>query len=124
MKTVSQATQDLNKWVDRTMRGTLLGLSSRIIVGTPVDTGRLRHNWQASFKIPKDGELPGTDSMTPMSGAKTATMAMSVGDDFFLTNNLPYAYDIEYEGKSQQAPGGMVRVNVVALAKALRDAAK
>lgn len=124
MSTIKQATKDLNKWVDRTMRGTLLGLSSRIIISTPVDTGRLRHNWQASFKIAKEGELAGTDPMTPMSSARTATTAMKVGDDFFLTNNLDYAYGIEYDGKSQQAPSGMVRVNVLALAQALRDAAK
>ena len=124
MSTTAEATQELNKWLDRTMRGTLLGLSSRIIVSTPVDTGRLRSNWQASFNTPKDEELSRTDSMSPITEAKQATMDMSVGNDFFLTNNLSYAYPIEFDGTSKQAPSGMLRVNVTALAQALRDAAK
>ena len=52
----------------------------------------------------------------------TATAEGSVGDVFYLVNNLPYIRRLEYEGWSQQAPDGMVRRAVSELPVAFREA--
>lgn len=123
MATVEQATDNLEKWMERTVRGTLLGLSSRIIAATPVDTGRLRGNWQASIGTAKDGEISRTGTAGSINEARTESQKLEIGESFYLTNNLPYAGVVEF-GSSSQAPQGMVRVQVSRLAEALNRAAK
>lgn len=91
-----------------------IDLFTRIIQRTPVDTGRLRGNWQAGVRDYVDGELDTTD---PSGSGAVGLMVSTVdgADDhaaLTLTNNLPYARRIEYDNWSQQAPGGMVRVSV------------
>lgn len=80
-------------------RGTALSLFSQIVTRTPVDTGRLRGNWQAGINSPAD------------SGGDSAIGALTLGDTVFITNNLPYAQVIE-SGSSKQAPNGMVAVTI------------
>lgn len=108
------------------MRAVSLKLFSAIILGSPVDTGRFRMNWQASGPSPAGGQVGGVD----MAGSKaiSAASAFVIGNsywqEFTLSNNLPYANVIEFGGYlgdgpntvggySRQAPQGVVRVNVV-----------
>lgn len=88
-------------------------LFSAVIKASPVDTGRFRMNWQASGGLPASGELPGLDKEgnTAVARAKDFIDKSVYWEDFTLTNNLPYAERLEY-GWSNQAPQGMVRVNV------------
>ncbi|MDP2322569.1 MAG: HK97 gp10 family phage protein [Gammaproteobacteria bacterium] len=91
-----------------------IDLFSRVIARTPVDTGRLRGNWQAGVREYAAGEL---DRLDPSGGETTALMVTAVSSAephaaLTLTNNLPYARRIEYDNWSQQAPAGMVRVSV------------
>jgi hypothetical protein len=73
--------------------------------------GRLRGNWQASVGAPAEGEL-GIRSAVEAEGEVFAAAAAWGGEgSIFLTNNLPYAEEIE-RGHSKQAPQGMVRVTV------------
>ena len=60
MKSYKQALDNLAEMPEKLVRGTLLALSSRIIDDTPVDTGRLRGNWQASFDAAKNSQLQRT----------------------------------------------------------------
>jgi hypothetical protein len=88
-------------------------LFSAVIKASPVDTGRFRMNWQAAGAVSPSGILDGVDQ----SGNKAVAMAADYvfknpdWNEFTLTNNLPYAERLEY-GWSNQAPQGMVRVNV------------
>lgn len=102
--------------INRLRRGITLKLFSSIIRDTPVLTGRLRANWQISENAPI---LSSTDK-TDRSGGQTiaalsAPIEKSTGDtEMFLSNNLPYAAKIEFDGWSKvKAPEGMVRKNVV-----------
>lgn len=126
-------------WLERTRRGVVLKLFGSIVMDTPVDTGRLRGNWQTSVSAPKSGELERED--------KTGSITVSeiqgnMGDgsrgdiSVFFTNNLPYAEVAEYggwdgptekvteEGYSRKSPAGMVRRNVARINAILAQAAK
>lgn len=100
---------------NRLKRNVAIRLFKSVIMDTPVLTGRLRANWQVSLNNPdltvteaKDAS-GGTAIKAVISIAKTAD-----GDDsIWLSNSLPYAYRIEYDGWSHtKAPEGMVRKNV------------
>lgn len=100
---------------EQAVRAVALQLFSAIIVDTPVDTGRLRGNWQCTIGSAANGELNAKDKT---GGATVSAMEKVVntakgekGFDLFLTNNLPYAESIE-NGHSKQRPYGMVKVNI------------
>lgn len=86
---------------------------TKVVLRSPVDTGRFRANWVATFQNPSFRTTTETDK----SGQYTiktgeATINRSYGDyPIFIMNSLPYAIPLEY-GHSKQAPVGMVRITV------------
>lgn len=107
---------------DQALRKISLEVFGRVIMRTPVDTGRLRGNWQATMGAPATTELSEDDNLSPVnqtgSGSSIAKARMvdfvlgaSKPTVFYLTNTLPYAGVIEY-GSSDQSPKGMVRVTL------------
>ena len=88
-------------------------LFSAVIKASPVDTGRFRMNWQTAGAVVPSGVIDGTDKggAAAIGDAASYIFAASDWNEFTLTNNLPYAERLEY-GWSNQAPQGMVRVNV------------
>jgi hypothetical protein len=105
------------------IRGTLLSFCRRVIRETPVDTGRLRGNWQSSLNVPENAPIERFQK-AQSSGSSSAEVSstinrLQIGNIFWFTNNLPYARRIE-EGYSLQAPQGMLRRNVALLASKFR----
>lgn len=88
----------------------IFGLSNDIISDTPVLSGRLRNNWFPSIN---SGSTATTESTGNEAQSRVQSLRMKLGDTFYLTNNLPYAGRIEFEGHSKKAPAGMVRINIV-----------
>lgn len=88
-------------------------LFSAVIKASPVDTGRFRMNWQTAGAVAPSGVIDGTDKggAAAIGDAASYIFAASDWNEFTLTNNLPYAERLEY-GWSNQAPSGVVRVNV------------
>jgi hypothetical protein len=123
MATVKLALDRLEQWGEKTVRGTLLSLSSAIIKDTPVDTGRLRSNWMPSIGSPDSTQGTATSEADTISKVASTTTGLKMGDTFYLTNNLPYAAAIEY-GHSKRFPEGMLRKNVAKYDRAIREAAK
>jgi len=121
-KTLPDAVLNLKGFAEKQVRGTLFALTSRVIKETPVDTGRLRNNWQSSIGRPIRSEKAGVDRSGAGAINEAAAVAnkMELGNVFYFTNNLPYAARIEFQGHSQQAPQGMLRVNVERVAASLR----
>lgn len=83
----------------------------RIILGTPVDEGLARGNWQASTGSPVSGII---NRLDPTGAIAIAAMVSEVAgwtpkDDLpaFITNNLPYIQRLN-EGWSKQAPAHFV----------------
>lgn len=86
----------------------------RIILRTPVDTGRARANWGVTIGSPRVGFfIEGSDKSggATMSAAQAAVQQFDCEGSIFITNNVPYIGPLEY-GSSKQAPAGMVRVTV------------
>ena len=73
----------------------MLGLASRTIEATPVQTGRLRSNWQVSTAGYIEGELDITSSSAPIIAAASVAASMDIGDTFYFSNNLDYAEEQE-----------------------------
>jgi hypothetical protein len=99
--------------VDLVVRKVSLDMFKRVIMKSPVDTGRFKGNWQVAI-----GSIPaGTLEVDDKTGAATITkvtataLPLKAGDVITLVNNLPYGRRLEY-GWSKQAPSGMVRLSV------------
>ena len=106
IKTIREATEDQ-------LKGTMIGLMSRIIKETPVDEGRAKGNWQITIGSPAGGELDRKDkngSAAINDGVATINR-FQFGDSVYMSNNLPYIMRLEM-GSSEQAPEGMVRRNI------------
>jgi hypothetical protein len=118
---ISKLVKKYNGNVDKAVRTTGFELVRRVVNKTPVDTGRLRGNWQATIDAPATGtiELEDKAGQATIQSAMPAIKQMT-GRVFWLSNNLPYARRIEYEGHSSiKAPAGMVRVSIAELQDSL-----
>jgi hypothetical protein len=110
---LDKAVLNIKGFTEKQVRGTLFGLSSRIIKESPVDTGRFRGNWQASIGSPVLSTTSRLDSTGAgsINDAAVTVQGLKLGQTFYLTNNLPYARRLEY-GYSKQAPSGFLRINL------------
>lgn len=105
-------------------RRAILTLFGAVVRDTPVDTGLLRGNWQATTQEPASGTRhEGEDPPIPPPDIETPLADLRLGQDAWLVNNLDYADDIEY-GRSKKAPDGMLRRNVVRWQSIVRSAAR
>lgn len=111
--------------LDETSRAIVLELFGSVIKDTPVDTGRAKGNWQTTIGTPASGTVDRLGESEALSDVNQQTASFGAGKVIYLSNNLPYIYRLEYDGWSQQAPGGMLRKNVARIqqivAKAARD---
>ncbi len=113
-----------NGAVDDLISGVEIALYTAVILDTPVKSGRLRGNWFTSKNKP---ESSGTDRVDATGQAALLSMqqfvgALKGGRVTFLTNNLPYAGEIE-KGRSGQAPQGMVRKNAARFKRLVNEQA-
>ena len=103
---VKKFSQIANSEAEKVFRGTALGMFAKIVQRTPVDTGRLRGNWQSSIGAPsKAVEATG-------EGYEATVGRLKLGDKIYFMNNLPYALAIERGHGVKNRPGGMVAVTV------------
>jgi len=119
-KALDAAMIALPPWANEIKIRTALDLMNRIVLKTPVDTGRARGNWQLTQRSPAEDMVPETSakvssSETPPSAilkeAEQTASGAQLGDDIWISNNLPYIEALE-EGHSQQAPHGMVALSL------------
>lgn len=111
--------------LDETSRAIVLELFGSVIKDTPVDTGRAKGNWQTTIGAPASGTVDRLGESEALADVSQQAASFGAGKVIYLSNNLPYIYRLEYDGWSQQAPGGMLRKNVARIqsivAKAARD---
>lgn len=110
--------------IDLVVRKVALDMFRRVIMKSPVDTGRFKGNWLVAI-----GSIPdGTIEINDKSGAATisrvtaAALELRAGQIIYLINNLEYATALEY-GHSKQAPAGMVRTTVQEFSAVVNKAA-
>ena len=110
--------------MDLAVRKIALEMFRKIILKSPVDTGRFRGNWQLAIGSVPDGTLElddKTGTATIAKGAATA-LGFNAGETIYFANNLPYARRLEEggypdgpkveNGRSSQAPNGMVALTI------------
>ena len=87
---------------------------TRLVMKTPVDSGRARGNWQVTWGSPStEYDSDKTDdkgSGTIWEGADTIADAPRYGV-IWISNNVPYIERLE-NGWSGQAPNGMAQLTV------------
>src|SRR5512143_856875 len=84
--------------IDAAVRKIAFDLFTRIVFHTPVDTGRLRGNWQVAWDNPTMAQLDRTDK----GGGSTLDAGLTVlnqmgsvaGHSIWFSNHLPYAIPI------------------------------
>jgi hypothetical protein len=115
---VANAKEDLHTVV----RKSTFHVFRSVVLRSPVDTGRFRANWNASFGAP---EYTTTVSTNEGRGITEASKALSfpVGGVAYLSNGLAYAVQLEH-GYSKQAPAGMVKLAAAEFARFVQGAAK
>lgn len=90
-------------------------ISAEIIQMTPVDKGQLHWNWFVGNGLINGNTEPHTGNDKGSASSRNESLINSInvnGQIIYVTNALPYAHRIEYEGWSRQAPAGMVRVTL------------
>lgn len=114
---------NINQWIqqtrdksDRFLRILCSDIAEQVVMGTPVDTGFARSQWQPAI----NGRDTGNAATASLAAAQ-----LQWGDNFAMTNNCAYIRRLEY-GWSQQAPNGWVRNTIndlpILVAAALRQA--
>lgn len=107
---VRRRTREVEGQAEELARGTFIALMTAVVRDTPVDTGRLRGNWQCTINEPASGIVDRKGESGPIGEIHATIKAPDV---YWLTNNLPYAHRIEFDGWSHtKAPAGMLRINV------------
>ncbi len=108
-KYVRAAKGDMNK----AARAVGLELYTRLLIRSPVDTGRFRGNWMIGIAvIPETSDPMKFNPPGAPDGEQIARFASyKLGNTIYMRNNLPYAVALE-RGHSGQAPSGVVRVTV------------
>jgi hypothetical protein len=128
---VTTFTLDIAKWVEKTkgridlfVRKLSLDLFTRIVLRSPIDTGRFRGNWQLAIGQMPEGvlELDDKTGAATIAAAQAVSLDIKAGDIIYLINNLPYANRLE-NGWSKQAPAGMVGLAIAELDQAVNKAA-
>ncbi|WP_145568893.1 hypothetical protein [Yersinia mollaretii] len=87
--------------------------------------GRFRGNWQVGLDVQPEGETGRIDPNGNITMAVGNYMLeqFKVGTKaIYFTNNVPYAYRLEF-GHSSQAPNGMIRITAEEAAKYFVEAA-
>lgn len=108
---VARVKRKLGENADRLLRGLALEATKRIVMRTPVDTGRARGNWNVSIGSVDQSTTERTDpaGTVTISQAGAKLRGAKFGDVIYISNGLPYIRRLEY-GWSDQAPNGMVRL--------------
>lgn len=98
---------------DTITRKLVIEMVKKVVLKSPVDTGRFRANWQTSVGAPDTATSAATDKSGGTAIARGTAVALKfpMGGTVWLANGLPYALPLEY-GHSKQAPAGMVRLTV------------
>lgn len=115
--------QKSNQKMETVIKSSLIRVGSSIVVKSPVDTGRFKNNWLSAYgtidtTVTQAVDLSGSAAIGRLTEKASG---VNVGETFYFTNSLPYAERLEYEGWSEQAKAGMVRVSVASWESIVAD---
>ncbi|MCY1443798.1 hypothetical protein D9M71_602310 [compost metagenome] len=117
------ATRRIIEAHDKIARTAALDLFSGTIKDTPVLDGRLRGDWTTQVDSEASAENGRVDKTGQLAIAEAAaTIPDKAGHVVTMTNNMPYAYRVEFEGWSKKAPEGMMRRNLARVQRIVQQA--
>ena len=106
----------------------------RIVIRTPVDTGRARMNWQIGFDEEPKGVIDvNVDTKKGKKSKPNATVGIDASTALkltasikpfsisYITNNVYYIWYLEYTRRSRQSPDGMVEITLQELTNEFRS---
>ena len=98
-------------------------VGNQIVLQSPVDQGFFKNNWNSSIgDISYSIDAPeNSNGAKSLNGIAETFSIFGTGMVGYFTNSMPYAMRLEYDGWSQQAPNGVVRVNVRKAPRYLRE---
>lgn len=96
------------------VRKVAIDVATKVVLRSPVDTGRFRANWITTLDAPATDVLADLDpsGSTAIGAAVSAVSDAALGQTIYIANNLPYARALE-DGHSKQAPQGMVALTAI-----------
>lgn len=109
--TLKEAQQKMKQDMEILFRGTMIAVCNKVIDDTPIDTTNARGNWQGSLGQPTSNVISPTSAVGRIEDPEATLGAWTFGQAAYFSNSVPYIELLEY-GWSDQAPNGMVRVNV------------
>lgn len=122
---VSRIAKKMGEDAETVASATFIELFSSVIKDTPVDSGRLRGEWQTTKNSPAQNEAGRTQTGSTGIATAEAIFTITKPDTYYLTNVMPYAERVEFDGWSHtKAPRGMVRINIKRLNQILRKEAR
>ncbi len=115
--------KELPKNIVALQKKVVLEALRRLVMRTPVDTGRARGNWQVTIDNPTDSQLDQTDK----DGNETIKKGLAAISNLpayrvvWISNNVDYIEFLE-DGSSEQAPNGMLAITIEELRTMFRKA--
>ena len=87
---------------------------ARVVLKTPVDTGAARGNWQLTTGKSAVGPIAPMTLEGQLAQGQANIAVATAGDVYLISNSIEYIIPLE-NGRSGQAPAGMVGVTVAEL---------
>jgi hypothetical protein len=111
---IQRFVEKANGRVDLVIRKVALEMFTRIVIKSPVDTGRARGSWSCAIGSIPSAQVNHLDKTGAATiGQISATAArVKAGEVIYLTSSLSYIRALEF-GHSSQSPNGMVRLSVL-----------
>ena len=112
MTTIAQWARQTGRLADTVTRKIILDIDASLVKRSPVDTGRFKGNWQMGINNKPSGTLDvfdGTGSTTLALHASQVN-GSTIGNKYYMVNNLDYAQALEDGYSQRQAPQGMVEL--------------
>lgn len=78
---------------------------------SPVDSGAFRASWRISLNVARDDVTAGRPGNAIRGASFRWPTGFKLGDTFIISNNQPYAEELE-RGHSKQAPYGVLSLAV------------
>lgn len=114
-----RAMQDVSK----VARTSIIRIGNRVVTASPVDKGAFRNQWNTSistisYDTSKPDDSNGQGAMTEL---RETVGDLQLGAVAYFNNPMPYGKRLEYDGWSEQAPNGMVRVNAALWSQIVKE---
>src|SRR5689334_10737419 len=98
---IVKITKKLKEAPGKLQRALVIEATRRIVLRTPVKTGRARGNWQVTSGVPANGAVEALDPTGSFALHDATTIPITGEDPVYIVNNLPYIDRLEHGSSTQ-----------------------